>query len=204
MCLKLPAHTLTAPPPSAIALGDGSVVLLSTVDITDVKILSAAHKGACMAVAWKGHSTLASAGVDGVVRLWDASTVSATSGTGQRTLPGATSLLALSLRCQGLAFSPDGRHLAVAGRPDVLLLDAATLDTLATLTRSPQPSSCVAWSANGLYLAASDLDEEAGSSRVHIWNVPQRSVAEVWECENLITGLALSASKVRLPPTPAL
>jgi WD40 repeat protein len=98
---------------------------------------------------------LASAGADGMVRLWDAET-----GQGLRTLTGHTGV------AWSVAFSPDGRRLAAAGWDrTVRLWDAETGQGLRTLRGHTGIIESMAFSPDGRRLAA------AGEDRmVRVWD----------------------------------
>jgi len=100
-------------------------------------------------------TTLASAGDDGTVRLWDAATGATTA-----TLQGHTGWV------RAVAFSPDGTTLASAGDDGtVRLWDAATGATTATLQGHTRGVRAVAFSPDGTTLASASFD-----GTVRLWD----------------------------------
>ncbi|MBD9727810.1 PD40 domain-containing protein [Streptomyces sp. ID-01-6.2a] len=99
--------------------------------------------------------TLASANVDGRVRLWN---------TADGHLD-ATLTVSLSTSQVELAFSPDGRTLAIAAGGAVRLWDTPTRYARATLTGTGEGATTLAFSPDGRTLAAGDYD-----GRLHLWD----------------------------------
>ncbi|QYX80495.1 nSTAND1 domain-containing NTPase [Streptomyces akebiae] len=97
--------------------------------------------------------TLASAGFDGTVRLWD-------TGTGDLD---ATLGVSLTQGPVALAFSPDGRTLATAGDGTVRLWDTTTRYARATF---PGGAARLAFSPDGRTLAVGDHGD-----RLRLWDV---------------------------------
>lgn len=119
--------------------------------------------------------TIASADGDWTVRLWDAATGKNTAAFAK--LPG---------RPFSLAYSPDGKVLAVGSRPprhpsadpddplpppSVRLYEIATGKVLATLPGNPSPSSPLVFSPDGRTLATGD-----GGPEITLWSLPARYV----------------------------
>ncbi|MBP7951015.1 MAG: protein kinase [Verrucomicrobiales bacterium] len=73
------------------------------------------------------------------------------------------------------AFSPDGRRLAIAGLPlgEARILDAATLETLATLAGYDSPRACLAWSHDGTLVAAG-----AQRHQIQLWSAASGAPAQ--------------------------
>jgi len=74
-----------------------------------------------------------------------------------------------------LAYSPDGKLLALAGYREVRLIDAATKQPLATLTGHAGTVRSLAFSRDGRMLAAAG-GLPARSGEVKIWDVEQRKL----------------------------
>ena len=152
-----------------------------------------------MSLAWSG-SVLASAGLDGKIRTWDVASVGAADALKTHTLNQAEQkiLLDIESRQQQISFSPDGKRLAVAGLVAVHVLDAATLEATQELSRGAAPSSTLAWSPNGLYLAAGGCAEEEGAvCKVHVWNTAKGTVVQDFDSSTNISCLVFSDSTVR-------
>jgi WD40 repeat protein len=110
-------------------------------------------------------STLASAGEDEMVRLWDTA-----SGASRRVLAGHAQTVT------GLAFSADGRRLASSsgslGRPgEVRLWDVATGQELLVLRGHTHEVTALALSPDGQQLASASKDET-----IRLWDAPHVEV----------------------------
>src|SRR5262245_17913484 len=136
--------------------GDGVVRLWDAETLREVAVLRG-HKGSVVAAAYsKDGNTLASAGLDGTIRLWD---LTASPPTTKRTLSGHEALI------YSLAYSADGNWLASGDRRGtVLLWDLAQGELRAKLPppiENEDPNAykyqAVAFSPDGTLLATSNL-----------------------------------------------
>jgi WD repeat-containing protein 61 len=123
-------------------------------------------------------TTVASASLDGLLRVWDVS--------------GSAPAVVRDIECEpgaawGARFSPDGTLLAVTGQGGaVSLFSAETGERAKTLQATAKFASCVAWSADGRLVACGGTDGSASvfevqsGKRVHgiaAHAMPVRSVA---------------------------
>jgi WD40 repeat protein/beta-lactamase regulating signal transducer with metallopeptidase domain len=115
------------------------------------------HRGALSVAFSPDGATIATAGADGVIRLWDLATRSP-----------RNSLTYLG--CQSLAFSPDGRVLASAHPGgDVVLWDARGLRQLGLLKGHRDQVHHVVFSPDGRSLATAGKDQT-----VKLWSLATR------------------------------
>ncbi len=109
--------------------------------------------------------TLASAGSDKLVRLWDLATCKNVA-----TLTGHTGWV------HWVAFSPDGKTLATAGEEDAIKLwDVATRRVTTTLGGDAQ-IDCVRYSPNGRFLAAIG---NAEAPRIALWDIAKKQARTI-------------------------
>lgn len=119
------------------------------------------HTDAVFSVAWSPDQTrIASASNDGTVQVWDA-----TSGKTIVTFGSKFVTKGFPLPWNTVAWSPDGKRIAVGGNGDVLVWDALTARNIVTYGYHGGVVHQVAWSPDGKYLAiASDIS-------VLVWDV---------------------------------
>ncbi|WP_209643908.1 WD40 repeat domain-containing protein [Kibdelosporangium banguiense] len=103
-----------------------------------------------VAVAYSADRTrLATTGIDGTVKIWDA-----------RTLDHLADLTGRQGRLRAATFRPDGRLLATIGEtdPDIILWDTATWSAWATLKGHSLPVNAATWGRDGVTLATASKD----------------------------------------------
>jgi len=127
---------------------------------TPALIIEQAHVGPIWKVAFApGADRLASAGEDGVVRLW----------TPTKSTPTAE-LRGHSGPVIALAWSPDGRTLVTGGRDGMMLLwDLASGRPKAKLAGHRGTVSAIEFSPDGSYLASGGTAGE-----IHLWNLKEK------------------------------
>ncbi|MEU6728189.1 hypothetical protein ABZ917_31165 [Nonomuraea wenchangensis] len=148
----------------ATASADGTARLWDAAAPASPKPLATlkGHEGPVLSVAAapKG-GLLATAGADRTVRLWDVASPAA---------PKAVAVLRQPSEPADVAFSPDGRMVAVTSATGVTLLDVLTPATPATLAAFATPDGgavrSVAFSPDGRSLATG-----AATGALHLWNI---------------------------------
>ncbi len=103
---------------------------------------------------------IASASNDGTVQVWDA-----TSGAHVLTMSGIALRGALA-PWNTVAWSPDGKRIAIGGNGPAQVLDTTTGQTIAYYGYHGGIVHTLAWSPDGTYLAVGDSD-----FTVQVWNV---------------------------------
>ena len=77
----------------------------------------------------------------------------------------------VSYKDRGIAFSPEGSHLAVATSMGVWLYDAETFDELALLTGHKEEVTVVAFSPDGTKLATGSVETKNAEHTIKLWEV---------------------------------
>jgi WD40 repeat protein len=153
-----------------LASGDGELVRVDARREAPLRVLGA-HSGGALAVAWQRAGPLfASSGQDGEVRLWDSRSDTA-------------EVIASGDWSEHLAFSPDGRSLAVATGRRLRLFDANGQEAM-QLPEGASGILALAWKPMGRELAAVGN----GGLRVHQLGAAVQSRDYPWK------GACLTAS----------
>ena len=146
------------------------------------------HLGVVTSVAFHpGGQQLASAGIDGTVKLWDAATAEELA-----TLrPNAGSVF-------DLAYGPDGKQLVTAGADGTAKVwDPSTGRELRTLTAGPGQVKCVAYSPDGGLVAVAVQEgggafQGQGKARVTLWETTTWSKKSSLDGIGYVGGVAFS------------
>jgi WD40 repeat protein len=105
---------------------------------------------------------LASGTADGLVIIWDPQ-------TGQV----LQALKAATLWTPQIAWTPDGRFLAAAGKEQMLIFDAQTGELIQFLKGAFNPVNAVAWSPDGTHLAEGLAEGDVLIWRTDTWGSPE-------------------------------
>lgn len=123
------------------------------------------HSDAVFDVAWSPDSTrIASASADGTVQIWNA-----LNGHRLGTYTGPFNIRTGAAASNAVAFSPDGKYLAIGGLGPATLVDATTAKTIGYYGPNSGQAHAVAFSPDGKYLAVGRDD-----STVEVWDVAAR------------------------------
>lgn len=167
--------------------GKSGLVTLLPLDAAKPKVEIAAHKDAIYALAFAPDGkTLATAGYDRVIHLWDISDAPTAQKGPRLTLKDHSDAV------YGLSFHPDGKLLA-SGSADraVKVWEVATGARLYTLGDPTEWVYAVAWSPDGKHLAAGGVDRS-----IRVW------AADADSGKLVNTGFAHEKSVLRLAYAP--
>ena len=120
---------------------------------------------------------LVSGDYSGHVRLWDLGRAVAT----------ARALADLPGKVRTLAWSPDGRHLAIGGNATLIHVWERATDRIPQITPPHEDTYGLAWSPDGSVLAAASHQR-----RISLWSWPDRGLIQTLETRNPLTCLAFS------------
>jgi WD40 repeat protein len=136
-----------------------------------------------LAVAYSPRATVVAAtGFGGGVKLWEART-----GALLRTIPGPN-----KKTCRALAFSPDGKLLAVGCEDGLVYLwNVGTGDSKAVFAGHIGGVTAVAFAADGATLASAARNHEIKDNRatgrtdgeIRLWDVPEGRAKQVWKLD---------------------
>jgi WD40 repeat protein len=118
------------------------------------------------------NKSLASAWDDGTVRIWE--------------IPTGKELLKLEVEASGLAFSPDGKKLAIIGGRELGLWDPGTGEEIQKF--EGEQGTLVAFSRDGKMLASTDKR----MARVKLWDPTTGNLLEQFNPEGLVDALTFS------------
>ena len=125
-----------------VGLGEGGLALVDLGGAEPAVKGIGRHAGGALAVAWQsGGARFATSGQDGRVLLWDARTLE------------SRELVAQSQWCEHLAYSRDGKWLAVAVRGQLRIFDAEGVER-ARFDNQPGVINAIAWRPKALEIAA--------------------------------------------------
>lgn len=161
-----PIQTVACSPDGRwIAVGrEDAAIELRTTDQEGIAKQLAGHRDVVSDLAFAKDGTLASAGYDQTIKLWDVAT-----GKELRTLTGHDNWVF------GIAFSPDGKTLASAGYDKTIRLwNVATGEQTAVIEGHTAAVRDVAFSPDGKLLASASSDQT-----VKVWNVATQAEVAV-------------------------
>jgi len=152
-CLSLGVPTLPEVAEVAVGGASGSIWILDLVT-RKLKIKMKKHSAGVRSIVYCGQNALASASMDGTVRIWDVHSKT----------PYTTSRFTAPMRA--IAILPEGEELAATGDGrEVILWSIDSVERKMTFSAHPLPSRCIAFPQIGRMLATACDD-----GRIRLWD----------------------------------
>lgn len=170
----------------ATASAEGTIKIQSIANPTDQRCIKA-HEGMVKTVAFDPRRKfLASAGVDGLLKIWDYTKddkLVASLEIVPKSDPSITNQF-----CR-MAWHPHGEFLAVPTSSGVAILSRNSFKTVATLKEIKHEPNIVCWSPNGKFLISAHYNDS-----LFLWDVTKRESIDRRDNTIPITGLSWNSS----------